>query len=63
MSAQAEALQNIARELRTLVGGGDSENQRHSPRAAHSNTMIVLPARKNNLETRVSVRDQFVKMS
>jgi methyl-accepting chemotaxis protein len=63
MSAQAEALQNIARELRTLVGGGDSENERHSPRAAHSNTMAVLPARKNNLETRVPVRDEFVKMS
>ncbi len=69
MSAQAEALQNIARELRTLVGGGDSEDATHSPRAAHSNTTAILPARKSNLEARVRagsqsnpVRDEFVNM-
>jgi methyl-accepting chemotaxis protein len=29
MSAQAEALQNIARELRTMVGGGHTESRTH----------------------------------
>jgi methyl-accepting chemotaxis protein/methyl-accepting chemotaxis protein-1 (serine sensor receptor) len=32
MSAQAEALQNIARELRTLVGGGESEGREDETR-------------------------------
>jgi methyl-accepting chemotaxis protein len=48
MSAQAEALQNIARELRTLVGGGDGGNeQKHSRPAA--NTRRTSPAPMANL--------------
>ncbi len=40
MSAQAEALQNIARELRTLVGGGDD----HAPIARHVARLRPMPA-------------------
>jgi methyl-accepting chemotaxis protein len=36
MSAQAEALQNIARELRTLVGGGDDNDARIARPAART---------------------------
>ncbi len=62
MSAQAEALQNIARELRTLVGGGDSEQERHAPRGPHSNLTAVLPGRKNTPVIRVRVGSQSTPM-
>ncbi len=70
MSAQAEALQNIARELRTLVGGGGSADERHSQRPAHSYVTAVSSVRKSTPEIRARVgnqsipmRDEFVKMS
>ncbi len=69
MSAQAEALQNIARELRTLVGGGGSEDERNSPRSARSNMRAGLPVRKTNPEIRaragsqaIPLKDGFVNM-
>jgi methyl-accepting chemotaxis protein len=46
MSAQAEALQTIARELRTLVGGGDESSHmgRHStPPAARTQRSTLMP--------------------
>ena len=43
MSAQAEALQHIARELRTLVGGGDEEGHIARP-AARTQRLTPAPA-------------------
>ena len=53
MSAQAEALQNIAQELRTMVGGGDEGSDRAQPervrtpipKPLHS---AVVPAQKGS---------------
>jgi methyl-accepting chemotaxis protein len=42
MSAQAEALQNIAQELRTMVGGGDDDGDRARPERVR--TPIRRPA-------------------
>jgi methyl-accepting chemotaxis protein/methyl-accepting chemotaxis protein-1 (serine sensor receptor) len=68
MSAQAEALQNIARELRTLVGGEDgAENHSQTARPAKTRRPEVTfaPSRtKKDLAVRRSAvsPDEFVNM-
>ena len=72
MSAQAEALQNIAKDLRTLVGGGEGQErlatQTRARRANHTPTRdlgalrsAVTPAHKGDTPVH-KFEDDFVNM-
>jgi methyl-accepting chemotaxis protein len=77
MSAQAEALQNIARELRTLVGGGEDDRDYASRPAlgTRSTSSALVPLKSNGFGALhkavgpvasqaepVSLEDDFVNM-